>query len=91
MNDLNYDDGNKAKLRFSEAVFRVWRKRHDLEAIVMQGHRYYLTKQSNDDPFVRSSKLSVAISYAQENPDDLSYNEARLEMISALLYVWYRI
>ncbi len=35
MSDLIYDERDEAKLKFSEAVFRVWRERYDLEAVVM--------------------------------------------------------
>lgn len=79
---------NKAYLRLSDSVLQVWRKRDDFVATVMEGHRQLVAKQAGVDPFASACRMQAGI---ERDITNVQGKEARLQMIQALLHVWYRV
>lgn len=91
MTDLIYDELHDEKVRLAAAVLRVCRLRYDFQAKIMQGHQDLAKRYTDQDPLVSSTYLSIALDGALQNPKDKSYDGARLQLIDAMLHVWYRV
>ena len=84
-------ENDRAALRFSDAVFRVWRTRNDFVAIVMAAHRELAAKIPRTDPFVSAGNLQFVLDGAEFDLNKSERIDARLEMVRALLHVWYKV
>lgn len=91
MNDLIHDELHNEKVKLSAAVLRVCRLRNDLTDAIMHAHRDLVGQHTNEDPFVSGCDLTIALDNAWQNPKDKSYDTARLQMVDALLHIWYRV
>lgn len=85
------DKNQEAKLRFSEALFRVWVKRGDFEAMVMEGHRQLAAKTPGVDPVMSACKMQVGLGGPGCDMSDPATVEARLALVRSVLYVWYKV
>lgn len=78
----------KAIVKLSEAVSRVFNKRHDFQATIMTAHRDLVTRKGDEDPFVSQGKLHANLVMERDTPE---FIDARVELVRALLHVWYRV
>lgn len=81
-------ENQKADLLFSEAVDRVWRKHTNFVAMVMEGKRQIAEKTPGVDPFESTMKMQVGL---DAEPGSEKHTKARLEMIEAVLHIYYKV
>lgn len=81
-------DNEQADLLFSDAVYRVWQKHTNFVAMVMDGHRQIAEKTPGVDPFVSACNMECGF---DAEPGSAKHTKARLQMVEALLHVWYRV
>jgi hypothetical protein len=80
------DQDTAARLRLAGAIQRVCRKRHDFEAVIYSGFREMMTQMSGVDPHVSHYNFQIGLDSSDE-----SLKEAQLQLIRAVLYVWYKV
>lgn len=79
---------DKAKLAFSDAVYRIMKKRHDFEATIFQSHRDLAQRKGSADPFVSGSMLEMGL---LADPASDQFRQARLDLVEAVRHCWYRV
>ncbi|GIT88483.1 hypothetical protein [Roseobacter sp. OBYS 0001] len=92
MTEIQIDsEAQIARTRVSEAVQRVWAKRMDLGAMIAQGYRELAARESKEDPAMSWCRLELALHAAKEDPDTPEAIEAHLELVRAIMFVWYKV
>ena len=81
----------QVRIRFSQAVLRAERKRHDLGPFIAEGHRARISRDTKDDPTISLMNLQVALKAAGDTPITEAAREAHRAHVESVLHIWYRI
>lgn len=81
-------DNDKADLLFSDALNHVRRKHINFAAMIMEGHMQIAKKKPGVDPLISAANMDSGLS---AEPGSAKHTKARLEMVEAVLRVWYKV
>lgn len=84
------DINSKAALSFADAILNVWGEDIDISAHVMAGQRDMAAKQGLE-PYAAAFQLDRDIEEARRGSDTAKTEEAKLQMVRAILYIWPRV